>query len=350
MISRFLKFFVLTVIIVISVACTSLSNVNIDVLRPATYSVDPYITSVVVVDNSLPYRNENVHLVTNMNDTIAVIDTIWVDNYGKIVTASMAEALKSSAFFDSVYYHPLPLKNNQMLSSTGRLTYPKIDSLCRAYNAQAVISLEAYLYQSKLDFVDQGESFYLTLDVNSQIYWTMSRFDGMLMDAYVQKDTVFWDFLSSSESRQSSGLPGTRDAIETLGWHMGQNAVKRVAPYWEKVKRFYFTGGNYLFLRGADLFKANNLEEAARVWYYIYQNGSKRDKARAAFNLAFSYELRGNFPEAVAWGDISYQLYENLGFFSVSYEEKNISKLYYLELAMRQRQKIKLDEQLGAGN
>lgn len=349
MLSRFLKISLITAVVVLAAACTSLSTVNIDVLRPAAYTVDPHIASVVVVDNSLPYRNNDVHLVTSMNDTVAVIDTIWVDNYGKIVTRSMADALKTTAFFDSVHYHPLTLNKNQSYSTSGKLSYQVIDSLCRTYGVQAVISLEAYRYQSKLNYLDLGESFYITLDANSQIYWTMHRFDGMLMDAYVQKDTVFWESDASMGNTVSSSLPGIRDAIETLGWHMGQNATKRVAPYWEKVRRYYFTGGNYLFLRGADLIKANNVEEAARVWYYIYENGSKRDKARAAFNLAYSYELRGNFSEAVAWADISYQLYAKMGLLAVTADEKTISKLYFVELSLRNRQKKKLDEQYGPG-
>ncbi len=347
MLSSFFRVVLIAGVILIGASsCTTLSTLKIDVLRPAEYSVAPEILSVVVVDNALPFRDNNVHLLKARNG-IVIIDTIWVDNFGEIVTSSMTKSLMENNYFDSVYYHPSALNNDFSGTQIGEIPYYHIDSLCKAYNAQAVISLESIRYQSKMDYSDLGDYYYISLDVNSFLYWKMYSADGVLLDANLQKDSIFWDNAQSDYSTSSMKIPSIRESIEVLAWHMGKNAAKRVTPYWESVNRYYFSGGNHLFLRASELQADNKWDDAARIWYNVYENGKKKQKARAAHNIALSYEVRGNFSEAIAWSDISRQLFEKLGTFEASVEEKNISKYYYIELCERYQQKKKLDAQFG---
>lgn len=346
MLSRLTKIAIIFGLSVIVSSCTTLSTIKIDVLKPAVFSVPPDIVSVVVVDNALPFRDENVHVISTPKQVLS-IDSVWVDNFGEIATKALAESLIDKNFFDSVYYHPVSTNRNYLNPHFGELPNYMIDSLCNVYNAQAVISLEAVKYNSKMIFTDFGESYYASLDVNGLMYWKMYANNGFIMDAYLQKDTIFWDNSDVSFNRALTAIPVLRESIEIIGWHMGRKAAKRISPYWETANRYFFSGGNYLFLRATDLQASNNWEEAAKVWYHIYENAEKRQKARAAMNIALSYEVRGNFPEAVVWADISRKIFEGLGFFNSTMNEKTISKLYYLQLCERNQERKKLDEQFG---
>jgi hypothetical protein len=257
--------------------------------------------------------------------------------------AAMVESLKGKAFFDSVWFHPVPLNRNYRQLHYGEIPSVLVDSLCKTYNAQAVISLEAMSHKLQVEniaYYYQFETVYTPQMIASgAVYWKMYQANsgGKVLDAWLQKDTIFWN----------ADLPTMTEAVKMMYWHMGEKASRRFAPYWESVNRYCFTGGNPLFLQGVDYQKANNWDEAAKVWFYIYENGTKKNRARAAFNLALSWEMRGNFEEALAWADRSSKGYEDLGFLSYSVHEKNIADMYLVELSIRKQQKKRLDEQIG---
>ncbi len=345
---RLAKSLILLLFPMLFCSCSSLTNINVDVLRPASFSVPPQILSVLVVDNSLPYRDNNVHIVSSL-DKVIVIDTLWVDNFGDITIKSFGESLKERKFFDSVFTHNKPLKQDYRNPNFGEIPRFIIDSLINAYNVQAIISLESLKYKTKTNIFNLGDYYYTSLDANGFIIWKMYHPNGNVMDASIQKDSVYWENTGISFKLSYSGLPSIRESVEILAWHLGKNGIKRIAPYWESVTRNIYTGGNHLFLRADDLRLANNWEEAAKVWYYIYENGNRRQKARAAHNLALSYEIRGNFPEAVAWSDISRKIFDGLGFVFTAFDEQELSRNYYLRLCERYQEKKKLDEQLGPG-
>ena len=322
-------------------SCATVSPLKIDVLRPAAYSVPPEILSVVVVDNSMPFRDAELPKNYGSVDKFE-IDTLWLDSLGLFTSQAFADELKYKNFFDTVYFHPTSLNRNIINPHLGEIPISLVDSLCKVYNAQGVISLELFNCIARYKTIPLGygssdfsDLYVVYLDLKGTLYWKIYLPNGFVLDSYIQRDTVYWD----------RSLPTVKDAIETMAWHMGKNAVKRVAPYWETIERNVFSGGSLLFAQAKDFQEANNWEEAAKVWYYIYENGRKKEKARAAFNLALSYEVRGNFDEAIAWSEISRRLFGESGL--VKESDTYLSNQYHLDLLERNYQKKRIEEQLG---
>ena len=347
MLYRAIKSVIILGLLLSFVSCVSISTLNLDVLRPAMVTVEPEIVSVLVMDNSLPFRGDNVHKIITPKGSY-LIDTIWIDNFGEIAGTSMADALRSKFFFDSVYYH-----NSTKLYSfdsgylSEEMLNKRIDSFCDAYDVDAIISLEKYDYETELSFVDFTDFYYGSLDVSGGIYWKIYGRGGKILDMYVQNDSIFWDDHKNNYSSILKSLPSQSEGIEVLADYLGETYINRITPYWETVQRKYYMGGHHLFLRANDLHQANNWEDAAKVWYYVYEHGNSKQKARAAFNIALSYEVRGDFDEAIAWGDLSQQLFEKLGGLKASQYDKGLSKLYYIQLSERYQQKKRLDAQIG---
>ena len=94
---------------------------------------------------------------------------------------------------------------------------------------------------------------------------------------------------------------------------------------------------------------AHNWESAARVWYYVFEEGNRKQKAISAFNIALSYEIRGDFDEAAAWADKSRALFQDLGSLSASSLDVDRAERYYNELKDRIKEAEKLQEQVGLG-
>jgi len=348
MINRLLKIITSLGLFSFIVSCASITSLKLDVLRPATISIDPEILSVVVVDKSLPYRGENVHSVTIPSGT-AIIDTLWIDDFSQIAAESMFNTLQLKMFFDTVCYHNNV--ENRYLVERGfipeEILREIIEDLCYIHNVQAVVFLESYKYKTALSLLDLKDVYYGSLDVNGSIFWKMYDERGNLLDMFVQTDSIFWDTTGNRFSAILKELPAQTVAVETLAEYLGETYIGRISPYWETVSRKYYSKGHHLFERANDLHFANNWNEAAKVWYYVYQNGNKPQKARAAFNIALSYEVRGDFEEALAWSEINNRMINKMGSFRVSNYEKHISKMYNIQLIERQQQKKKLDEQLG---
>lgn len=327
-------------------SCATVSTIPMEVMRPAHYSIPPDILSVVVVDFSFPYRGDSTH-VLNISGKKTVLDTIWVDDFGMRVVESMAFELDNRAFFDSVFLHPVSL-NRPPAGRPGLSLSPfQIGNILQEYNAQAIIALESVAYRSRFLGANVGEFYYASLDANSKLLWKIYDAQGQTMDAYVQQDSIFWD--NSDAMSDLNSIPGLRYAIESLADFMGRYYPDRIAPFWESQRRSYYSAGHHLFSRANDLLRANNWEHAARVWYYVFDEGNSKQKAMAAFNIALSFEVRGDFVEALAWAEVSKNLFEEMGAFRVSSLDKVRAVKYFEELNERIKETQMLEEQVGAG-
>ena len=329
-------------------SCSSLSTIPIEVMQPANYSVPPDIISVLVVDNSYPSISDSANRVEILGKE-SVIDSVSVSDFGLRAAESMAFSLDERAFFDSVFVHPVSFNRPKGGIPLPDLSLESIDSLLNIYNANAIISLEDFRYNSLIKVEEYPESYYVTLDAIGTLFWKFYDADGYILDTYLQRDSIFWDNIVPKNHNSAIIIPELRDALETLADFMGSNYPNRVAPSWKSEQRFFFISGHHLFSRATDLAKVNNWGEAAKVWYYVYENGNLKQKAMAAFNLGLSFEMRGDFSEAMAWAEISHNQFEALSPWRASSTIKNNSLLYYLRLKERLDEKNKLYEQFGTG-
>lgn len=341
--------FLFTLSTMFFVSCASVSTIPIEVMRPADYSVPPDVLSVVVVDFSFPYRGDSTHVLSLSPQKTTVVDTIWIDDFGLRVAESMAVELDNRAFFDSVFLHPVSLNRPPAGRPNLPLSPYQVGRILEDYNVQAVIALESVEYRSRFKVETLEGFYYASLDANSRLLWKIYDAQGQTMDAYIQQDSIFWDNSDAMYSGDYSSIPGIRYAMESLADFMGKYYPDRIAPYWESQNRFYYSTGHHLFSRAKDLLRANNWDHAARVWYYVFDEGNKKQKAMAAFNIALSFEVRGDFKEAVAWAEISKKLFEEMSPVRVSTPDKVRTTLYTEELNERIRETQKLEEQVGAG-
>jgi hypothetical protein len=331
-------------------SCISYSTIELDVLKPASIKIPVEIASVVIVDNAFPYRTEDsvVHIIDLPGHKYS-IDTIWVDDFGMRAIHSFAESLKDKQFFDSVHVVPHSFNSIEDGKPMQLLSAYELDTLCRYYNAQAVISLDHYEYGSKLK-VRQTPQYhhYATLDANSRTYWKFYNcLSNDLLDVHFQQDTIFWETVSIGMVRSVNNLPRLRDGIKSAAVHAGQKYAKYVAPTWNREKRLYYKKGHPLFLRASDFVLQGEWTKASRIWYHVYEEEDGKQKARAAFNIALAKEVLGDFTEATAWAYRSVKQYEDLWSLAVSAMEKEDAFQYYVELSLRLKEKRKLDEQFG---
>jgi hypothetical protein len=328
---------------------SSYSTFDLDVLKPAKVVVPVEIASVVVVDNAYPFQpgDSGVHKIKLPSQEYS-IDTLLLDDFGQLAIQSFVESLKSKAFFDSVHVVKEPFNTLDGGKPLSPLNPSQIDSLCDQYNAQAVIELGYYEYGTLINVLDAGEQYYSTLDARVYTYWKVyNRLTGSILDAHAQKDTIFWDGAGPTISSSVERLPFLRDALKEAASYSGLQFSEYIAPTWKTTQRIFFKQGHPLFYEAVGYVNSGNWDEAARVWYRIYETGKEKQKARAAYNLALAQEVKGNFMEATAWAYRSMEHFKKTGGLGMSGHEEKMAREYYIDLACRLQEKKKLDKQYG---
>ena len=327
--------------------CASVGSLRMEVLRPAEHTVPPDVLSVVLVDFAYPYRADSVHVLKLGNEKTS-IDTIWVDDFAVRTINAVGAELEQRPFFDTVYVHPRPLNLPPVGKPGLNLSPLQVQRILAEYPAQRVLALEEVSYSSRIN-IDNVEGYLVaTQDVDATLLWKLYDESGKAVDVFVQKDSIFWDKVDELYVLRELEVPPIRTALEALADFMGKYYPDRIAPYWEVQYRPFYSGGHHLFARANDLKKVNSWEAAARVWYYVYEEGNKKQKAMAAYNLALSYEVRGDFVEALAWAERSKALFDDLGTARVSETERKRVGNYIQELERRRDEELKLQLQVGA--
>ena len=343
---RHLKYIFLFLTAATLAACSSFTEIHYEVLRPAKYSVPPEIKSVAIVDNSIDFPDTTANVI-KVDDEIVRVDTTKVPEYPTNVIRVVGEELNNRMFFDTVYVDTLKHKEFVRGRLLSELLPSQIDSICRRYGVDAIVSLDAYRYKNEVSIITIADyEYYAAYDASAANYWRIYRCsDHSVMNMHLQKDTIFWEGTGESMNSSVRTFPKFSDATLEIGSYLANKYVDYLAPHWEEVSRRIYINGNMNFQNATEWINKGNWEEAKKIWNYIYENGSNSAKIKAAINLAVAFERIGDIDNAIKWG---YNAYQKM------MDKPNLSaktRLYimslYNDLTVRKREKKKLTEQLG---
>ncbi|MCU4157664.1 hypothetical protein J1N10_16935 [Carboxylicivirga sp. A043] len=332
--------------LLVLVSCKSYELMHYDVLRPANYSVPPQIKSIVIVDNAYPFNPDNAHIAQVMGEDVR-LDTVRVDTITTVIINQLYEDLNLRRFFDTVYVDTLKYNTEEFGKPMQQLSQGQIIDICNKHNADALLSLDAAVYGTKIEVHDMEVEYYATMDVYSAVNWHL--FDGYSSEALYQtsqQDTLYWNGVGVDVQSSVSSFPSLKEATVEVGHYLGATFVDKLVPYWEPVTRKLYISGNPQFVNAAEWLSKDERYEAEKLWGFVYEHGNSREKGKAANNIALSMEARGEFFLAMEWAYKSYQAFQTHGVVGNA-EERRTSRELYVDLVRRYRDQKKLDEQLG---
>ncbi len=337
----------ITLFLLALAGCTSYSVMNFEVMRPAGYSVPPEIKSVVLVDNSIVFPDTNVNIIL-LDERIIKIDTNKVADYSSSIINTIKEELLNRMFFDTVYVDTIQYKKNNHGAPLDKLSNTQLQKICSKFSADAIISLDAYRYTNNISIQTISDyEYYSTYDASALNYWRMyDCYDMSVLNIHLQKDTIFWDNLGSSLNNSLNPFMSFDKATHEIGSYLSYQMVDYLVPYWEEVSRNLYTSGSMHFLDATEWVNRDNWEEAEKIWNYIFTNGSKKAKIKAALNMALAFERDGDIDDANKWAHKVYKILEENGTETSSPINRYAVK-YYINLSKRQQEYKRLVEQLG---
>lgn len=327
-------------LITLLASCSSYEILNIDVLKPAKHTFQPEIKSVVLVDNSIPFRGSEVHQVKTLTSKFA-IDTIWLDDFAMFSLNALKEELQVRMFFDTVYLYPSRFKENDKLANRA-LSWQQVDDLCQQYNAQAVIAFEKNIYNTKIEVNPTYEDgLYGYLDASASILWqAYNNLNQELIYTEKQLDTISWDAVGSNTEQIARQLPTIKISLEELAIYLGTQAADYATPLWESQRRGYYATGNIYFIQATEFVRKREWGEAIKVWKFIFDNSKKRTKAKAAYNLTLASEMLDDYESAQYWLDKGIEAIGSISSSSVD-KKRLISYSIYMNKRVKEMQELK---------
>ncbi len=342
-----LRFIPLIVFILMMAACSAPYQIRtIDVLRPSAYTLPPNVKTIVLVNNTLPYRNERMNLI-DLEGKEAPVDSFYNDRMPVIMMHALQKELQNRGFFTNVLIDSVSQKQ-AWIHRSNSLSQSQIDAIALRFGADGVLSLDDYTYSTLLQIAQPELNWYFAMmsaDINS--LWRFSAIGNPRQGTFeVQRDTLFWSGEGLSPNLSVHDFPDYGTIFSNLANYGGYNFANQITPYWESVSRLFFADGNEYFVNAALWAQKENWEEAIKIWNFIVQSGKPIEKARAAVNLSYANEINGSIDEAAVWCAKGLAFYDTITTKNII-KEKNQIVLFFKELLTRQQDIARLKKQMG---
>ena len=328
-------------------SCSNLLFTSLDVLRPAKIAFAPEAKNLLIVNNTVTQPANYGHKTQMLNEKEKNI-LLATDSLSIFCLGALKEELDAKNFFSSVQLIPNSINAGRDFNKVFDINTDSLKSLCKAYQVDAVLSLDKIKENDDLSefYITETSTYLSTLEVKFETFWSIHYPNKPFVTPIQFKDTVYWESESYFRRKAMSDLPYRPDALIDGALNVGQKSINRFVPYWEKVDRYFFNSQNKLMKKGMDSVYVKNWKAAIAYWESaLKKSKSQWLQAQAANNIAISYEILGDIDKAMEYATLSYYTMGKLTF--VDFQSFNRISEYINELSQRKNEFAILKKQLG---
>lgn len=294
------------ILILLSSSCSNMQVFRMDVLKPGYVLVPSRKSNIVLVDNTGIQPKDAGHSVKVGFKLVG--DTAFnTEPLSGMLISSLNNYLLKEGFYQQIS----PLYRNDLLPGktgeddfqrSGRLSNSKIMEISRDTSVHLLFSMDRLLTKTTTNTYYNGETYAATRDVWVNSVWRIYDLDvDTLVAQFQYNDSLYWQKFSQNPSMVTKMLPEMEVVLPEIGDVVAEHLNKFLGPHWETEKREYFCTGSYRMTMAADLVRKDMIDNAAELWKAEYKRGFFRSKYRAAINMMFYEEVKGNPKEALAW-------------------------------------------------
>lgn len=301
-------------------SCSSTNLMSLSVMEPAPVSLPAGIKTVAVVNRTQASQ------ATQGIDAVHKVLSLETNDLQKAgAKASMNgltdELLKNNRFTD-VRPLSLDLRSYGAGIFPSALPWDSVDRICGQSNTDALFSLELFDTESKINYgatpaninvglanipaVQHHVNMTTSVKTGWRIYDPATR---TILDEYVLNRDISSSASGINPVVAASALNGRIEAVKDVSTQAGQAYAARILPYWIRVSRDYFVGGNDNFVTAKRKAQAGNWDGAAAIWKQETKDPDGKLAGRACYNMAIISEINGNLDEAIQWAQKSYEDY-----------------------------------------
>ena len=302
-----------------------MQSTTLQVLQPADMRLPDHISTIATVDRSKPANG-----FVNVLEGLFTGESIGQDKRGRLKALDgLTHSLTRTPRFQ-VKPTDVELEGtNAGVNMAEPLPWPEIESICKQYGADAVLTIENYdtdafvrtssyleKYKDKEGVERTRTKWRADANLGVTIGWRLydpktkiieDEFSVHLDDSY----TSYGD--QESQARNNLADPVYRSF--ELSYRAGQRYGMRIAPVWVNVSRPFFSKGKSLhkepMKQAARLAKAGKWDDASEIWTGLVSAADQKTAGRAAHNLAVASERMGRLEEALDWAEKAWTQYGN---------------------------------------
>lgn len=313
-------------ILITLVSCTSTRSVQLSLMRPADIHLDSRIERILLVDRTEPQQK-----------TLGIIEGILTGEapyedraaVQQIISSIRNEVQTSPRF--TVNSASGRIKGNSFSSAfPSQLTWPTINSLCRQYDAQVVVSIEIF----DTDFIiTEGkrrvkktvgsgdkkreievDEYYAegvgNVKIGIRLYDNINQ---TIVDEQLLNQTNTWRAAADSKAGAVAALISKSEATQELGRRVGRNYALKIAPLPIQVVRTYYRKSKKapVLEKGTRLAEVGQWNEAMSTWKTGISIADKKRAGQLCYNVAVGYEVLGDLDLAIEWAQKAYTQYGN---------------------------------------
>ncbi len=211
----------------------------------------------------------------------------------------------------------LPRRNLPGKRTNTPISWETANSICEKNGIDVLVCLEdMQIFNQYETFSEETEDGGIYIG-NTLIKYTVTwRIYDPLLKKYYHEQIITDSLYTANEAYSKKLLikkmPHRKSIFTDIAYEIGSDYAKRISPVWQNITRRYFAAGSRDFSVANYYMQNNNLDKAMAVWQKIENENNGKIAARAAFNLAFGYEIKGDYKQALHWIRQSAALYRKL--------------------------------------
>ena len=178
---------------------------------------------------------------------------------------------------------------------------PRIHLVAAASEADATITVRPLHARTTLTDEAAGEEWSATRTGEIGIGWALTDRRGETVDALQGVVVVdSWTETGADAQRARAEVVGDEAATRALYWSAGAAYARRIAPMEDDIVRTIATGAHPQLREAHLAVLGGDWDRAIRSWRAVGPSAAPGVRARAAYDLAVAYEVRGEYRRALA--------------------------------------------------
>jgi hypothetical protein len=316
-------------IIIACYSCSSTNLMSLSVEQPAPVTIPPYIKNIGIVNRS---KASDDHKTLNaIHEAVSLETTSLIATGAEASITGLTDELMKSNRFTEV--KPLPGVDLRTFGAgvlPSSLSWDIVEKICKENKMDALFSLEFFDTESKVGYaatptsihtpianipaLEQQVNIVTLIKTGWRIYDPASR---NILDEYLISKDIQVSGQGINPLVVAGPLAGRSEAVKQAANQAGQNYACRIVPYWIRVSRNYYVGGDDNFVVAKRMAQTGNWDEAAKLWQQETTNAKRKLAGRACYNMAIISEIHGDVDLAIQWAQKAYENYNTP--FALSY-------------------------------
>ncbi len=288
--------FVMGLLILTLASCKS--SFNISVVTPAPILLNEQTTRIILVNNVTQANSPDKLLLQALqgqalNGNVAAAEQCII---------GLNRSLEDSRYLQATTINPLVLRNGN------EIDWMRVDSICQAQGAHAIIEIETFQSQAPVGGTIAANA---TGQTRSPLRgWGYFNFYVPATREYLHRLEVGDIYYMQTAGNMNplamlNDVMRKRELFGHLGRSVGYRAGQMFYPHWIWVGRRYYNKGSAGLRRAKRPIRFGNWNIAEQILLTEINNRSNKVAGRAKYNLALVYEGQGRLEEAVAMAERS---------------------------------------------